>query len=401
MNIDEIKPVLDQFTKAATDKIDAALDRMKKLEGENDELKNEVKTIQLKANRPNLGGDPGQVKQFTPAEMKSLDDGMRMLLKGNTEGAHRLFIEGKAMNAATGPDGGYLLTPQFSTDMTRIMAEVSPMYRLARKIPIDPGHDSFEEPADVESAEAVWTGEQSSRGETGTPGLKLFYLSLDEIYAMPKVTQKLIDVSSINIMDWLSGKVGDAFATKEGAAMHTGDGVAKPRGILTYDIATTVDASRPWGTVQYIPSGASGAFKTPTTSVSPADALIDMVTSLKPQFRAGASWLMNRNTAGVVRKFKDADGRFIWVDSIVAGQPSTLLGYPVLEDEDMPDIAADSLSIAFGNVQRAYTIIEKPGIKFLPDPYTAKPHVLLYSYRRMSGGMNNSQALKLMKFATT
>lgn len=401
MELSEIKPVLDQFTKSATEKIDAALDRVKKLEGENDELKNEVKSIVMKANRPNLGGDSGQVKQFTSAEMKSLDEGMRMLLKGNTEGAHRLFIEGKAMNAATGPDGGFLLTPQFSTDMTKVMAEISPMYRLARRIPIDPGHDSFEEPADVESADAVWTGEQTPRTETGTPGLKLFHLSLDEIYAMPKVTQKLIDVSSINIMDWLSGKVGDAFATKEGSAMHIGDGIAKARGILTYDIAPSADAVRAWGAVQYIPSGASGAFITPTATASPVDALIDMVTALKRQFRAGARWLMNRNTAGVIRKFKDADGRFVWVDSIVAGQPSTLLGYPVEEDEDMPDIAANSLSIAFGNMQRAYTIIEKPGIKFLPDPYTAKPHVLLYSYRRMSGGMHNSQAFKLMRFSAS
>lgn len=395
MDLADLKPALDELTSSVNKKLDDALGRIATLEGN---LK-EVDKIMIKANRPTV--DESKVKQFTTAEMKSLDEGMRLLLKGNTEGAHRLFIEGKAMNTGTGPDGGYLLTPQFSTDMTRIMAEISPMYRLVRRIPIEAGHDSYEEPADVESAEAVWTGEQSSRTDTGTPGLKLFHLGLDEIYAMPKITQKLIDVSSINIMDWLSGKVGDAFAVKEGTAMHTGDGVAKPRGILTYNIATTADATRPWGTVQYIPSGASGAFKTPTTSVSPADALIDMVTALKPQFRAGARWLMNRNTAGVVRKFKDADGRFIWVDSIVAGQPSTLLGYPVEEDEDMPDIAADSLSIAFGNMQRAYTVIEKPGIKFLPDPYTAKPHVLLYAYRRMSGGMNNSQALKLMKFSAT
>ena len=394
MEAAELKTALDEFTTSATKKIDGALSSI-------EEIKSAMDEIEKKANRPQFGSADDGERKMTPIEIKAMNDGLRLLIKGEEVAAMAKFQESKAMNAGSDPDGGYLLIPQFTTNMTRVMAEISPLYRLARKIPIAAGHDSYEEPADIEQAEAVWTGEQSSRDETDTPQLKLFRLALDEIYAMPKVTQKLIDLSSINIMSWLEGKVGEAFAVKEGAAMHSGDGVAKPRGILTYNIATTADATRPWGTVQYIPSGASGAFKTPTTSVSPADALIDMVTALKPQFRAGARWFMNRNTAGVVRKFKDADGRFIWVDSIVAGQPSTLLGYPVEEDEDMPDIGADSLSIAFGNMERAYTVIEKPGIRFLPDPYTAKPHVLLYSYRRMSGGMHNSQAFKLMKFSTT
>ncbi|MGX5650202.1 phage major capsid protein [Hydrogenophaga borbori] len=394
METAELKTALDEFTSSATKKIDGALSSI-------DEIKSAMDEIQKKANRPQSGPVDDGERKMTPTELKAMNDALRLLIKGDEAAANAKFQESKAMSVGSDPDGGYLVIPQFTTNMTRVMAEISPMYRLARKIPIVGGHDSYEEPADIEQAEALWTGEQSSRGETTTPTLKMLHLSLDEIYAMPKVTQKLIDLSSINIMAWLEQKVGEAFAVKEGLAMHSGDGVAKPRGILTYNIATTKDATRPWGTVQYIPSGASGAFKTPTTSVSPADALIDMVTALKPQFRAGARWFMNRNTAGVMRKFKDADGRFIWVDSIIAGQPSTLLGYPVEEDEDMPDISADSLSVAFGNMERAYTVIEKPGIKFLPDPYTAKPHVLLYAYRRMSGGMHNSQAFKLMKFSTT
>lgn len=366
------------------------------------ELREEIKQIEMRANRPGSGGfNAATGQRFTPDERKSFDGAIRALMTGNKEKADQLFVEAKAMSVGTSADGGYMVHTQFSSGFTKVMQEVSPFYRLARVIPLDPGNDSFEEPIDRDTADASWTGEQSSRNETDTPQLGMFMVALNEIYAMPKVTQKLVDLASFDVMAWLQTKVGEAFGTKESDAYHNGDGVARPRGILTYDIATTADASRPWGTIQYIPSGASGAFKTTTTSVSPADALIDVVTALKPQYRNGARWFMNRNTAGVVRKFKDADGRFIWVDSIVAGQPSTLLGYPVEIDEDMPDISADSLSIAFGNLQRAYTIIEKPGIKFLPDPYTAKPHVLLYSYRRVSGGMNNSEAIKLMKFATT
>lgn len=394
----EMKTALDEFTSSASKKIEDALSRIGKLEGTHDELDKFL----IKANRPGFGSFNAATGQtFTPDERKAFDGAIRALMTGNKERADQLFVEAKAMSVGTSSEGGFLVHTQFSSGFTKVMQEISPFYRLARVIPLDPGNDSFEEPIDRDTADASWTGEQSSRPETDTPELGMFMVSLNEIYAMPKVTQKLVDLASFDVMAWLQTKVGEAFGSKEGDAYHNGDGVARPRGILTYDIATTTDAERPWGTIQYIPSGASGAFKTPTTSVSPADALIDVVTALKPQYRNGARWFMNRNTSGVVRKFKDADGRFIWVDSIVAGQPSTLLGYPVEVDENMPDISADSLSIAFGNLQRAYTIIEKPGIKFLPDPYTAKPHVLLYSYRRVSGGMNNSEAIKLMKFSTT
>lgn len=371
-------------------------------ENELSDMREELKQIEVRANRPGFGGfNAATGQKFTPEERKSFDGAIRALMTGDKTKADQLFAEAKAMNVGTGPDGGYMVHTQFSDGFTKVMQEVSPFYRLARVIPLDPGNDSFEEPIDRDTADASWTGEQSSRPETDTPQLGMFYLALNEIYAMPKVTQKLVDLASFDVMAWLQNKVGEAFGTKESDAYHNGDGVARPRGILTYDIATTYDATRPWGTIQYIPSGASGAFATASTSVSPADALNDMVTALKPQYRNGARWFMNRNTAGVCQKLKDTEGRWIWSNSLVSGQPSTMLGYPVEIDEDMPDISANSLSIAFGNVNRAYTIIEKPGIKFLPDPYTAKPHVLLYSYRRVTGGMNNSEAIKLMKFAAT
>jgi len=362
-----------------------------------EELREEVKQLALKAGRSSLlaTAQPGTGK-MTPEERKCFDGAVRALMTGNKEKADQLFAEAKAMNVGTGPDGGYMVHTQFSSGFTKVMAEISPLYRLARVIPLDPGNDSFEEPIDRDTAEASWTGEQSSRTETGTPQLGMFSVSLNEVYAMPKVTQKLVDLASFDVMAWLQTKVGEAFGTKEADALHNGDGVARPRGFLTHDISTDADATRTWGEIQYIPSGASGAFHT-----TQADPLIDMITALKPQYRTGAVWLMNRNTASQIRKFKDVDGRYVWTDSLILGQPSTLLGYPVEIDEDMPDTSANSLSVAFGNFKRAYTVIEKPGIKFLPDPYSAKPHVLLYSYRRVGGGLNNSEAVKLMKMSAT
>ncbi len=107
---------------------------------------------------------------------------------------------------------------------------------------------------------------------------------------------------------------------------------------------------------------------------------------------------MNRATAGVCRKLKDADGRWLWTDSLVEGQPDRLLGYPVAFSESMPTIGVDSLSIAFGDFQRAYTIVRRLGVKLLSDPYSQKPYVLLYGYQRVGGGVSNSEAYKLLKF---
>jgi len=172
-------------------------------------------------------------------------------------------------------------------------------------------------------------------------------------------------------VDRLPGDESAVFASKESDAFHNGDGVVRPRGILSYPTEATADSTRPWGVFQHIATGVNGAFPAFVVASS-ADILIDMVTALKPQYRKGAVWLMNRSTAAVVSKFKDAEDRYIWQQSLIVGQPSTLLGYPVEIDEDMPDIATGSLSIAFGNIEKTYTIVEQPGIKFLTDPSNAK-----------------------------
>lgn len=387
--VDDIRSLIVERARKSDEFVERYDDEMKS-------MREAVEAIQKKANRPDMGFNAATGQTFTREERKSFDGAIRALMVGDKAKADQLFVEAKAMSVGSGADGGYMVHTQFSNGFTKVMAEVSPIYRLARVIPLDPGNDSFEEPIDRDSASAFWTGEQSARNETGTPELKLLNIGLDEIYAMPKVTQKLADLASFDVMDWLQTKVGEAFGTKESAAFHTGDGVGKPRGFMSYDLAATADATRDWGAVQYIPTGAAASFAT-----NPGDALINMVAALKSQYRRGAVWLMNRNTAGVVRKFKDAEGRYMWTDSLVEGLPSTLLGYPVEIDDDMPDVGTNALPIAFGNVNRAYTIIEKPGIKFLPDPYSAKPHVLLYSYRRVGGAMNNSEAIKLLRCSTT
>jgi HK97 family phage major capsid protein len=362
------------------------------------DLKTRVDQIELKAARPaGMGGTGGATP---PAELKALDQAVRALIVGDQAKAYRHFHEAKAMSAGSDPDGGYVVHPVMSSGMTKVMADISPVYRLARRVPMTTGA-SFEEPIDREQLDATWVSELGSRSDTPTPALGLFTVPLHEIYTMPKLSQKLIDTASINVVQWLTDKSGEAFAIKEGQAFHDGNGVGRPRGFMSYTLSTAGDATRTWGQVQYLFTGASGAFPTSSTTVNPADILVDVVSAMKAQYRNGAVWLMNRTTAGICRKLKDSEGRHVWVDSLVLGAPSVLLGYPVEIDEQMPDVGANALAIAFVNLAKAYTIIEQPGVKFLADPYTNKPNVLLYSYRRIGGGLNNSEAVKLLKFGTS
>lgn len=367
-----------------------------------DLFKSQVDNDLKRMNRPNFGGGGSNSGGGWTGDRKEIELGVRALFRGDQSAAMRHFSESKAMQAGSSIDGGYLVLGNPSPEMTRVALDISPISGLAREVNLSQG-DSFQEVIDKNVAEANWVGETtpSPRDDTDTPDIGLFNVELRELCAYPKLTQKLIDTSSIDPVVWLQGKLTEAFAAKESTAFHSGEGVADPRGFLTYPVATTGDATRTWGTIQYIPTTASGAFATASTSVNSADVLIDVVGALKAQYRSNASWLMSRSTAGTVRKIKDADGRHVWVDSLVLGAPSTLLGYPVYLSEDMPTVAADSFSIAFGNWQKAYTIIRRMGVRFLVDPYSAPPFVKLHAYQRVGGGVNNFEAIKLLKFGST
>ena len=327
-------------------------------------------------------------------ETKALADGYKALLQGKQEKATELFVQAKAMQAGSDPDGGYVVHPLISTGMVKVMSEVSPIYRLARRVPI-PSGSSFEEPVDRQELDATWVSETAARPETTSPQLAMYTIPLDEIYTMPAVSQKLVDTASIDVVQWLNGKIAESFAAKESIAFHTGNGVGKPRGILSYTTAATSDATRTWGVLQHVPTGAAGAFHTTKT-----DPLFDVVSSLKSQYRDGAVWLMNSRTAATVRKLKEATSdRYLWEPAMQLGQPNMLLGHAVEIDEHMPDIAADSLSIAFGNIKRAFTVVEMPGIRMLTDPYTAKPYIRLFAYRRVGAAVSNFEALKYLRFS--
>jgi HK97 family phage major capsid protein len=301
----------------------------------------------------------------------------------------------KAMTVGSDPEGGYTVPHELSARIATRLRDFTPIRQLANIIEIS--SDALEMISDRNEAEAAWVAETAARNETSTPLLGKVRIPVHEIAAQPKVSQKLLDDSSINIEEYIGQKVADRFARREADAFVNGDGIVRPRGFLTATTSTNNDDTRTWGQLQYIASGAAGAF----ASSSPADKLLDMVYSLKAAHLARAVWLMPRSVSAAIRKLKGGDGNYLWQTSLQTGQPPTLLGFPVFFAEDMPAMAANSLSLAFGDFQEGYTIVDRIGIRMLRDPYTDKPNVKFYTTKRVGGDIVNFDAIKLMKFATT
>lgn len=308
------------------------------------------------------------------------------------------------MTASVGsdPDGGYTVGREVEQGIERVEGVYSVFRSLAQVRRI--GAAEYRKFRNLGGASSGWVGEKESRPQTTTPTLQRFDFPTHEIYAMPAATQQILDDSEMDIAAWLADEVGIEFAEEEAAAFIMGDGGNKPRGLIGgYTPIANGQFDNAVARPGYIATGAAGAFA--DTSASPAgspyDALIDLIHSLKQGLRNGSSFLMNDLTLSTVRKFKDQDGHYLWQPSVQAGQPSLLLGYGVNTDDNMPDVAANSFSIAFGNWRRAYLILDRAGIRVLRDPFTAKPHVLFYTTKRVGGGVQNFEAYKLLRFAAS
>jgi HK97 family phage major capsid protein len=212
---------------------------------------------------------------------------------------------------------------------------------------------------------------------------------------MPKASQRLLDDAAFDIEGWLAGRIADKFARAEADAFINGNVAGRPSGLLSH---SKVDNDAwTWGNLGYVATGTAGDFD----STNAADAIVDLVYALGARYRANATFVMNSKTAGAVRKMKDADGRFLWLDGLSQGEPARLMGYPVLIAEDMPDIGVDSMAIAFGDFGAGYTIAERPDLRVLRDPFSAKPHVLFYATKRVGGDVTDFAAIKLLKFGVS
>jgi HK97 family phage major capsid protein len=301
--------------------------------------------------------------------------------------------ERKAMSAGSDPDGGYLLPHSTVGRMVAKIYEQSTMRQLATVTPIS--SDKLEGLVDNDEADAGWVSEMGGRNDTGTPQVGKYEITAHEMYAMPKITQKLIDDAATDVESWLAGKVADKFARVEGAGFTTGDGVGKPRGLFAYSTAATSDDTRAWGTFEHVNSGTNGDF-----SATKGDPLQDLIGAFKPQYLQNASFLMRREVRTKIRKLKEGTtDRYLWEPSLQAGQPDRLLGYAARVDQYVPALATGTLSLAFGDIREAYTIVDRVGVRTLRDPYTAKPYIVFYSTKRTGGGAVNFEAVKFLRFA--
>lgn len=398
---------VDVLITEKTDRINAALDQ----------LKADVNAELVKLKRPAI--DPTDKKAAQGlAEFKAMaerasvavrfkDDAEALDAMNRYKAASNRYLrvgrdaltpdELKELSVGTATEGGYLVMPERSNRIITKIFETTPFRQIAGQVSV--GTNRLTLPIDRDEAgSGGWVGEQTPRTESTTPAIGELDIDVHEQYAQPQITQNMIDDSSIDIEAWLDMKVADKLARTENTAFITGNGVRQPYGILSYPVANTADASRAFGTLEYVFTGASGAF----ASSNPADKILDLIYALKPGYRQGAVFLGARRTIAAVRKLKDGQGNYLAGPRLADGAfVESIFGFGVVEGEDMPAIAADSYSLAFGNFREGYLIVDRSGIRQLRDPLTTKGKVKIYSVKRSGGAIINTDAIKLLKFGTS
>ncbi len=413
--VGQIKAAFEQF-KAANDdrlkaietgKADAVIDqKVEKINAHISELQGQLADVASRAAAISLSGggatddEAAQAKVFarhvrrdavSVEEYREYRSAQTKYIRTGNSGAMNVLAQ---MSVDSDPNGGYSVTPDMTGRIVQRIYETSPMRQVASVVTI--GTDALEGFNDLDEAGAEWVGERQARTDSSTPTLGKWSIPVHEIAAQPKATQKLLDDSAFDIEGWLSSKVADKFARAENLAFVNGDGVEKPRGLLTYPTAATVDASRAWGTFEHINTGANGGWG---TAPNGTDKLIDVVFALKANFRGNAAWMMPRRTVAQVRQLKDVEGNYIWQPNFEARMGGLLLGYPIVEAEDMPaSTGTGALGVAFGDFAQGYTIVDRLGIRILRDPFTDKPFIRFYTTKRVGGAAINFEAVKFLRF---
>lgn len=313
-------------------------------------------------------------------------------MRSGDERKLRTFEE-KAMSYGTAADGGYMVPDETETEIGRRLAMISPIrsISLVRRI----SSTTLKKPFATTGIGTGWVAETASRTQTTTNTLAELSFPTAELYAMPAATGALLDDSMIDLDAWLASEIETVFAEQEGTAFVSGDGSNKPKGFLAY--TTVADASWAWDKVGYIATGAASTLAT----TDPTDTLIDIVYALKAGYRQNATWVMNRKTQAALRKLKDENGQYIWQPPASAASRAMLMGFQVVESEDMPNIEANKFPIAFGDFKRGYLVVDRAGVRILRDPYSAKPYVLFYTTKRVGGGIQDFEAIKLLKVAAS
>jgi HK97 family phage major capsid protein len=388
----EVEEILNKAAsgkmKAMTDALAQMADGVEKFKSRYD---NRIDALETGiARKEFIGGGSSRGSVSSSAAQEHKDKFLTWARKGSDpEGLRSLEVQA-SLSTDIDPSGGYLVPIEMDKSIERLALDSLAMRRLAR---IKKTTGEYKKPLSKGGAGGGWVSERQERTETDTPELTLFSPPMSEMYALPEVTQKLLDMSDFDVAEWLIEEVNDVLISLEGAAFITGNGVGKPKGII--DPALMVaNASWEYGKTGYIAGGHASLLNN-------ADKLKTLKHAVKPIYRRNGVWLMNDTTQEVISKFKNGNGDYIWKEGLTEDAPDTLLGRPVEIDDNMPDIGADAYPIAFGDFNRAYTIVDhSTGIRLLRDPYTKKGFVKFYVTKRVAGGISNYQALKFMKIAS-
>ena len=366
----------DVVTEEKLTRIDSALD----------DAKRRIDRLALDRSRPPLGNGADHARDPAKGEHKAAFHAY--IRTGEAAGLKRL--EEKALSAGSGPDGGYLVPDTVESEVLRRLSAVSPIRAISSVRVISGGQ--YKRAFSTTGPATGWVGETAARPQTASPTLSEMSFPAMELYAMPAATQTLLDDAVVDIDRWIAEEVEAAFAEQESIAFVAGDGVNKPKGFLS--TPTIEEEVWEWGKLGVVRTGGATF---PATN--PSDVLVDLIYALKSGYRQNASFVMNRKTQSAIRRFKDDNGQYLWAPPASIGQAATLMGFPVVEAEDMPDIAANECAVAFGDFKRGYLIVDRAGMRVLRDPYSAKPYVLFYTTKRVGGGVQDYAAIKLLKFA--
>lgn len=367
-------------------------DELKRIDDAINDLKKSTNEAITKLNRPGFGGHKADERPEVTEYSKKFD----LFMRQGEEAVGGKFafqqLEQKAMQTQSNPDGGFTVRPELENTIDAVLKEVSPIRGISTVRPISA--QSYKKLVSQRGTNSGWVGELDVRPQTNTSQLSELEFPAMELYAMPAATQSLLDDSYVSIDQWIADEVSTEFAQKEGAAFVSGDGVKKPRGFLAYP--TVANASYSWGNIGFIGTGVAGDF----AASNKADAILDLIYSLKAAYRQNASFVTARPLLGEIRKIKDGQGNYIVGPRLAEnGIIDSMFNFPLTEAEDMPIKAVNSLSLAFGDFKRGYLVIDRIGTRILRDPYSAKPYVLFYTTKRVGGGVQNFEAIKLLKFA--
>lgn len=294
-----------------------------------------------------------------------------------------------SLNKGTDAEGGYLAPVEWDRTITDKLVLVSPMRQLATVQPCSGA--GLTKLFNLGGTASGWVGETAARPATATGTFASLGFGWGEIYANPAATQQLLDDSEINLESWLAGEVQTEFSKQEGTAFFSGDGANKPFGILTYVTGAANAAKHPFGAIKVVNSGAAAAIT--------SDGLVNLIYDLPSAFTGNARFALNRKTQGAIRLLKDGQGNYLWQPSFVAGQPATLAGFPITEVPDMPDVAANAMSVLFGDFKQTYTVFDRVGVRVLRDPFTNKPFVQFYTTKRVGGGVHNPEPMRALKIS--